>query len=116
MTLCAAEQKRKKCARDEINGADIDVHQAVEVFGLGGLNGADVADACVVHENVEEVELREGGGDGCGVGDVEMQDRAEASDSAKAKAAGKLMSAIQTSAPARASSFTVASPMPLAPR
>ena len=41
--------------------------------------------------------------------------RAEGSVAARASAAGKLMSAIQTSAPARASSFTVASPMPLAP-
>src|ERR1035437_7571126 len=40
---------------------------------------------------------------------------AEPSELARASAAARLMSAIQTKAPARTSSFTVASPMPLAP-
>jgi hypothetical protein len=56
-----------------IDGTDIHVHQAVEVFGLCGFNGAHVADAGIVDEDVEEFELREGCGDGCGAGDVEMQ-------------------------------------------
>ncbi len=73
VTLARSEQKRKKRARDEIDGADIHVHQAVEVFGFGGFNGAHVADARIVDENVEEFELRKGCGDGFGVGDIEMQ-------------------------------------------
>ena len=37
--------------------------QAVEVFGLGGFNRADVADAGVVDQNVESVKAGKCGGD-----------------------------------------------------
>ena len=73
MALIDGEKQGQECARDQIDGADIHVHHAVEIFGLGGFNGADVADACIVDQNVEELELREGRGDGFGAGDVEVQ-------------------------------------------
>ena len=57
--LVRGEQQRQKRARDQVDGAHIHVHQAVEVFGLGGFDGAHVADAGIVDENVEAVELSE---------------------------------------------------------
>ena len=47
--------------------------QPVEVLRLGGLDGAHVADAGVVHQNVEAVEFGRRRGNGVRAGDVEMQ-------------------------------------------
>ena len=51
--LARCEEQRHEGAGDEVDGADVDVEEAVEVFGLGGFDGADVADAGVVDEDVE---------------------------------------------------------------
>ena len=68
------EEQRHKGASDEVDGADIDVEEAVEVFWLGGFDGADVADAGVVDEDVEAGDFGDSGGDGGGTGDVEVEE------------------------------------------
>ena len=66
MSLVAGGEKQwHEGAGDEVDGADIDVEEAVEVFRLGGFDGADVADAGVVDEDVEAFDVGDGGGDGC---------------------------------------------------
>ena len=52
----AAKKQWQECASDQVDAAYVDVEQAVEVFGLGGFNGANVADAGIVDEDVEAVE------------------------------------------------------------
>ncbi len=111
----SCQKKRQKGARDQVDGADIHVEQAVEVFRLSGFDGAYVADAGVVDQDIEAFEPGNGGGDGLGAGYVEMERLGGAEGIGQRLAAAMLMSAIQTKAPARTSSLTVASPIPLAP-
>src|ERR1700738_468592 len=69
-TILRSEEERQEGGSDEVDGADVDVEEAVEVLGLGGFNGADVADSGVIDEDVEAGDPGDGGGDGVGAGDV----------------------------------------------
>ena len=71
--LLGGQEEGQEGAGDEVDGADIDVEEAVKVFGLGGLDGANVAYAGVVDEDVEAGELGFSGGDGLRAGDVEVE-------------------------------------------
>ena len=57
LSAVGAEKQREKRTGHEINRANIDVQQTVEVFRLGRFDGADVTDACVVYEDVETGDL-----------------------------------------------------------
>src|SRR5208337_1510749 len=69
-----SKKQGQKSASDEIDSADVDVDQAVEVLRLGGFNGADVADARIVDQDVEPTDVLYRSGDGVGAGDVEVND------------------------------------------
>src|SRR5580658_4567583 len=49
----AGKKQRQERARHQVNSADIDFEDAIEVLRFGGLNGAYMSDAGVVDKNVE---------------------------------------------------------------
>ena len=72
-TCVRSKEQGKKCAGDKIDGADVDVEKAVEIFRFGLLDRSHVADAGVVDEDVEGADLRDGRSDRLRIRDVEMQ-------------------------------------------
>jgi hypothetical protein len=66
-------QKRQKPARDQVHSAHVDVHQSVEIIRLGGIDSSHVANARVVHQNVEPVELRHSRGNRSRIGYIQMK-------------------------------------------
>ena len=84
------QQQRKKGTGHEVNGADIDVQQAIEIFRLGGFDGAYVADSGVVDQDVETLHLADRRGDRLGAGHVKTNCSRRTGRSGKFLGGGKI--------------------------